>query len=282
MPAVRTLAPMPSSVRRAWDAILTLSVVAACSGALPDSEFPVPSPMDLIDHVYFSTSVTNQGVTYPLLPDTSFRLSFSAVGGGGNAGCNGYAGRWSIQDGRLVFDEFSGTLMGCDQAHERQDQWMVSILSSRPAIGLKDGSLVLATGPWLVSFRDRGNPPAIGTGWLGRRLMVDGQEIPFPRRFVPVLTLEATTISLQVGECWIATAPAHIDPSSVRVDAGADMGSVLVEGAFDKAPLEGFCEWPELAEQLLGALSVGSFSYRVVLHDMTIDTGRATLNLEDG
>jgi hypothetical protein len=241
----------------------------------------VPSVTDLAGRVFLSTSVTDQSVDYPLLSDTRFRLSFGDGTAGGDSGCAGYAGRFSIVDTRLVFYNPALTLVGCDEPHQRQDEWMVSLMSSGPEIGLRQTTLVLTLWPWVVTLMDRGNAPVVGTSWQGSRLVVSGQEVPFPARFDPVVTFGDATLSLQVGECWVATAAATIEAAPAASAGGADTGRVRITTPFSKAPLEGACQWTQLGQRVLDALTVDSFTYRVQVHELTIQTTTSVLTLTE-
>jgi heat shock protein HslJ len=85
----------------------------------------------------------------------TLRLTGSTVSGSG--GCNRYSGGARFEDGRLVIDGLAMTAMACldDVANEREQQF-ITILSSRPLIGTRDGHLVLSAQGGEIVFESPG------------------------------------------------------------------------------------------------------------------------------
>lgn len=118
---------------------------AGCSAAGPQ----------LADRAFLSTAVTDGGVARPLVAGTRIRLSFSGSTLGASAGCNSMSGTYRLEGGRLISDGGAMTEMGCDQAREAQDQWLIALLGSQPAIRLTGDELTLESGSIVVRLLDR-------------------------------------------------------------------------------------------------------------------------------
>lgn len=126
--------------------LLVIVVAAAgCSAAGPQ----------LADRAFLSTAVTDGGVARPLVPGTRIRLTFSGSNLGASAGCNSISGAYRIDGGRLVFEGGAMTEMGCDQARDAQDQWLIALLGSTAAVRLTGDELTLESGSTVVRLLDR-------------------------------------------------------------------------------------------------------------------------------
>ena len=71
------------------------------------------------------------------------------------AGCNSQRGGYAIEDGTLVVDALSATMMACDDALMNQDQLMAEIVSAGPTIELDGSELVLTTDSTSVTATQR-------------------------------------------------------------------------------------------------------------------------------
>ncbi len=125
--------------------LLLMSAGAACNAA-------APQPMD---RAFLSVAVTDGGAARPLVAGTRIRLDFRGNELGANAGCNSIGGTYSIQNGTLLLDAAGMTEMGCDQPRHDQDEWLIELLSSRPAFRMSGDELTLESGPVVVRLMDR-------------------------------------------------------------------------------------------------------------------------------
>lgn len=123
-----------------------LGVAAGCSAA---------GAASLVDREFLSVKVTDGGAERPLVAGTRIRLSFRATDLGASAGCNSIGGTYRIDGGRLVFEGGGMTEMGCDPDRHAQDDWLVTLLGSRPAVRLTGNDLVLESGSIVVQLRDK-------------------------------------------------------------------------------------------------------------------------------
>lgn len=137
---------MTARPTRLIGAIATLALLAACSTAAAPA---------LGDREFLSVNVTDGGAARPLVAGTRFRLNFSGSNLGASAGCNSIGGTFRIQDGRLIFEGASMTEMGCDPDRDAQDQWLITLLGSQPAIRLIGNDLTLTSGSLVVQLLDR-------------------------------------------------------------------------------------------------------------------------------
>lgn len=120
---------------------------------------------DLVGHGFVSTDVRGR----TLLAGSEVTIAFEAKRLHANAGCNGLVGAWSIEDGRLRLDgQPAQTMMGCQEALMRQDEWLAEFLVGAPRISL-DGTVLTLTGDGAtIRMRERaptGPRPIAGTRW---------------------------------------------------------------------------------------------------------------------
>ena len=135
-----------------------LAAAAGCAGSGPQ----------LAERVFLSIAVTDGGAARPLVAGTRIRLTFSGSTLGASAGCNSISGNYRLEGGRLVFEGGAMTEMGCDQARDAQDQWLIALLGSKPAIRLTSDELSLESGSIVVRLLDRKivEPDVVLTGHL--------------------------------------------------------------------------------------------------------------------
>jgi heat shock protein HslJ len=104
---------------------------------------------------FLSTAVVDGGAPFALAPGTRIRLTFEATNLGASAGCNIIGGTYKIDSGRLAYDGVAMTEMGCDQARDAQDQWLVAFLTSGPTVQLLGTDLTLDNGRTQIRLVDR-------------------------------------------------------------------------------------------------------------------------------
>ena len=148
MVATRRLAAVPTPtpiLRAAALAFVVMSLTAGCSAA----------SLSLVDREFLSTAVVDGGAPLALAPDTRIRLSFQVTNLGASAGCNQIGGTYRIEGGRLIVGDLASTLMGCDQQRDKQDQWLIAFLTSKPAVQLLGTDLALDNGQTQIRLADR-------------------------------------------------------------------------------------------------------------------------------
>jgi heat shock protein HslJ len=142
------------------------SVQSQPPGSQPD---PAGAPAG---RTYLSTGVAG----HRLVDGTTVTLTF---GDDGNlsvqAGCNTLGTTYTIEDGKLVAENFGGTEMGCDEARHTQDTWIGTFLSSRPTVTAEGDELILVSGDTTLTLRDREvvqpDKPIEGTTWIADTLI---------------------------------------------------------------------------------------------------------------
>jgi heat shock protein HslJ len=136
------------SLRRIATGLAMAAILTAAAGCAASAPL-------LASRTFLSVAVTDGGVARPLVAGTRIRLDFRATDIGASAGCNSIGGTYRIEDGRLIFEGGSMTEMGCDQDRDAQDQWLVQLLGSRPAVRLVGDELTLESGSIVVRLLDR-------------------------------------------------------------------------------------------------------------------------------
>ena len=148
MVASRRLAAVPTptlTLRAATLALLLVTLTAGCSAA----------SSSVAGREFLSTAVVDGGAPFALAPGTRIRLTFDATNLGVSAGCNQIGGTYRIDGGRLVFEGVAMTEMGCDQARDAQDQWLVAFLTSNPTVQVLGTDLTLDNGRTQIRLVDR-------------------------------------------------------------------------------------------------------------------------------
>jgi heat shock protein HslJ len=204
-------------------AAIAAIVLAACGddSTEPSSAEPTPTdtasgePLDLDGRQFLSTDV----VGHELVDGTTVSLTFQDAAVSANAGCNTIFGGYSIVDGELRTETLGQTEMACEPALMDQDQWIVGLLSGRPAVALDGDTLTLtgADGTVLTMLdREVADPdrPIEGTRWI-----VDG--------IVAGDAVSSTPIDTETGEPAVASIT--ITDGQAAVEAGCNTGSASVE-----------------------------------------------------
>ena len=168
-------------------ALLSLVLVAACSGA--------PPPAALNSRDFLSTAVSEDGAAKSLVPGTRIQLRFVDGQVNGSAGCNSMSGGYTLADGRLVVDGLGMTEMGCDPARHAQDEWLAAFLTARPALALDGNNLLLTGSAVIMRLVDRrvAEPdlPLAGTLWTVESVIVFDGVSSVPGGVMATLQLRA-------------------------------------------------------------------------------------------
>jgi heat shock protein HslJ len=95
------------------------------------------------------------GAVSSVLDEPSLELDGGRLGG--ETGCNGFGGSYELQDDRLVVEELERTLIGCDEAHRRQEDDVIAVLEAGPTVRV-DGATLDLTAPDGRGLRYRADP----------------------------------------------------------------------------------------------------------------------------
>jgi len=178
-------------------------VATACS-------FPVgpsASAASIDGHTYLSTDLL--GAT--LVPGTQVRLTFTNGSLSASGGCNIMGGTYSIDGDRLQTSQMFMTEMACDDARQRQDEWLARFLGS-VTFTLDGDTLTLTDGTVRLTLLDKEvatpDQPLEGTSWV-----LDG-----------VMSGEAIS-SVPAG----VTAAIQIADGRIGVNAGCNTGGGTIE-----------------------------------------------------
>jgi len=118
--------------------LAAVTTLAACGG---DDDGPVTAE-DLDGHTYVATGAESQ----ELVADVDVRLTFADGFLNIDGGCNQINGAYTLDDTTLSWtDEPFGTLIGCEEALQAQDEWLTTLVSDGAEVAL-DGSELTLTG----------------------------------------------------------------------------------------------------------------------------------------
>lgn len=131
--------------------LLAPAVVAAVVLAACGDDAPSVAPEDLDGTSYVVNSIEDETIVDGSEIVISFEDGMILV----EAGCNSQRGGYAIEDGTLVVDALSATMMACDDALMNQDQLMAEIVSAGPTIELDGSELVLTTDSTSVTATQR-------------------------------------------------------------------------------------------------------------------------------
>ena len=147
-------------------------VVVACAAMLAMTSCAAIPPLaghpadkaSLVGRSLVSASVVTDGNPVQLVPGAPWRraglgLIFTETTIGATGGCNSYSTQWpegwNVTSGRLtVSGEIPGTLIGCDDASDRQDRWLVDVLRSSPEVNIDGDQVIVRAGPIVITFVD--------------------------------------------------------------------------------------------------------------------------------
>jgi heat shock protein HslJ len=142
LPAMQTLRRLAAAIALT----ILLATAAGCS---------VGSSPGLAARTFLSVAVTDGGVAWPLVAGTRIRLDFRASDLGASAGCNSIGGTYRLEGGRLAFEGGGMTEMACSEDRMAQDNWLVTLLGSKPGVRLSGDELTLESGTIVVRLLDR-------------------------------------------------------------------------------------------------------------------------------
>jgi heat shock protein HslJ len=163
--------------------------------AAPDPATALPG------RTFVSTAV--EGFT--LVDGTQITLVFDGADLGANGGCNQLGGTWTVEGNTLVVPSMFQTEMACDPpALMDQDTWLMSVLTSRPALTLDGATLTLAAQGATVTFVDRevADPdrPLEGTVWTVDTLVAGDVASSLPAGVrPPTLTFDGSAVAVDTG-----------------------------------------------------------------------------------
>lgn len=242
-----------------------LGVAAGCSAA---------GVAALADRQFLSTQVTDGGAPRPLVAGTRIRLNFSPKDLGASAGCNSIGGTYRIDGGRLVFEGGGMTEMGCDPDRHAQDDWLVTLLGSRPAVRLTGNDLVLESGSIVVHLVDRkvAEPDVniVGPTWTVESI-IDGDPVSSIAEGVTATLVFKADGSLEIfagcnqgGSTWKASG------------GGIEVGDILLT--------KKGCAGAEAAVEsaVLGVLESDAIAAKIDGNVLTLQAGTRGLQLRAG
>ena len=138
---------------------LVVALVAACEAAAAPLPGRPAAFADLVDRDFISALVEFQGepvqlVTGPQFGSATLVVRFNQTRVGATGGCNWYGTEgWQIRAGQLIVNgEFDGTLIGCDEPSQNQDQWLVDFLRSGPHVQVDGERYLFAADETVVTF----------------------------------------------------------------------------------------------------------------------------------
>ncbi|MEO8273508.1 MAG: META domain-containing protein [Chloroflexota bacterium] len=242
---------------------ILLVTVAGCSmaGASPG----------LADRVFLSVSVTDRGVARPLVAGTRIRLDVRATDIGASAGCNSISGTYRLEGGRLVFEGGAMTEIGCDADRMSQDDWLIALLGSKPAVRLSGNELTLESDTIVVRLLDRkvAEPDAALTG----------------HAWTVVSVIAGDTVS-SVPAGAVATVTFNVD-GTMSVNAGCNQGGAAWKAAGTGIEVSALvltkkaCEGAggQLESAVVGVLRAGSIAASIDADMLTLLAGGGGLQL---
>jgi heat shock protein HslJ len=123
------------------------------------------TPDSLTGKTFVSTGVKG----HEMVPGTEITLSFGPGALTASAGCNSLRGPYEFEDGVLTMGKAAGTLLGCPDDRQRQDQWLTTVLTSGLRPYDDDGNLLLLGLGVEIEMAEGtvpgGSPPVVGTTW---------------------------------------------------------------------------------------------------------------------
>lgn len=145
--------------------LLALGLVLAACNAGPGAQ----PPETFEGRAFLSMSVTEKGVSRPLIDGTRIRLGFGDGRLTASAGCNSMGGNYTLTAGQLLVADLATTDMGCDRPRHDQDEWLAAFLASKPTARLSGTDLTLEADGTVIVLQDReiAEPdlPLVGTRW---------------------------------------------------------------------------------------------------------------------
>jgi len=154
--AVRMRVTIGPGVR--WSVMVLLALVpCACAAYVPiqpDERLLARDIGELMGRRFDACSAEG----FELLEGTVLRLSFREDEDTNvhfSAGCNGFSGRATLRDGRLIIPGVMRTELGCGRDHSAQDAWLMRFfLKSKPAVVLQGRELTLTSADAMLVCRE--------------------------------------------------------------------------------------------------------------------------------
>ena len=136
--------------------VVGMLLLAACGSDGGGTATPASAGAltDAIGRTYVSTGVAVDGKPHALVAGSQVRLTLQDDSVNADAGCNLMSGAFRLRGDRLEVDALAGTEMGCEPALMQQDQWLVGLLTSSPAIAASGDRLTLTAGQTVLSMVD--------------------------------------------------------------------------------------------------------------------------------
>lgn len=127
---------------------------------------PAPDPSALDGRDFVARRVEGRR----LVAGSALTLSFEDGRLGARGGCNLLGAGYALADGRLRLQgEPQSTMIGCEPALMRQDDWLRAFLDAAPAVTLAGDRLTLRDGDVTIELTEGASaatpPPLVGTTW---------------------------------------------------------------------------------------------------------------------
>lgn len=173
-----------------------LLAVAGCGSdddgaATTGSSGTVPAAAQLDGRSFVSTAVRGR----QLVPGTEVTIRFEDGTLGVTAGCNSLGGTYAIADGTLRWTAAPAmTMIGCEPALQRQDDWLAAFLSDGATVAAPDArTLALEHDGVTIELAEGASaaqpPPIAGTDWTLESIGGRGDTVSSVPSGVPAPTL---------------------------------------------------------------------------------------------
>ena len=174
---------------------------------------------------------------HTLVPDTTIRMSFRDGEISASAGCNSMGGPYDISDGQLIVDGLWATEAGCpgEGLHE-QDEWLASVLTSRPTLSTDDPRFTLRTDAVSITLLDRevAEPDLelVGPAWKLDGFLENGGASFGDWPTTALVFSDDGSFAIESG-CPVTTGRFAVEGSSLRFsEVSHDLGACPSEPAF--------------------------------------------------
>jgi len=95
----------------------------------------------------------------PAVADAGAQLTFNGDGTvGGNSGCNGFGGDYSVEGDQITFGQITSTLMACEDARMAQEDAVHTVLTDTATYAIEGNTLTLTNNDMVLVFT-RGQYP---------------------------------------------------------------------------------------------------------------------------
>lgn len=226
---------------------------------------------ELANRTFVSVAVTDGGGPKVLAPGTQIRLDFEPRTLSANAGCNTFGGDYRVDAGRLQLESGGMTAMGCPPDLQAQDQWLIALLGSKPAVRLVGNDLTLEGGSISIHLLDRevANPDLdlVGPTWTVESIL-DGDAVSsVPAGATASLTFKADgTVDLNAG-CNRGSGTWRLDGGGITITGVALTKMACLGGA------------GELEAAVMRVLSGARLATDIDANVLTLTSGQGGLQL---